>query len=594
MSGDRLGILLPQLVPSQVCLSCDVCCRFPDRDSFLRPYFTAEEIQRAVARGIDRSHFPDPSGCQIALTPHPSGEGYLCPAFDPTTSHCRIYEDRPLDCQIYPLAVMWAPPTAAGEEREARDDRQESSPLPMARSPLAAASAEKLQVVLGWDTKCPYLRGSSQFEVRGFPSLYPSPLVGEGRGGGALAPEIVAYADRIAEWIERDDVIETFARHPRLIGRFQEDVVILRSLPKLTERLRGPFDVRSSKFSRNLEPRTSNFQLRPLTVADHGRFRQALADVETPLAHYALAPHLLWRNLFAYSWAEMEGCFCLFAEYADGLYMPLPPLPLTPTLSSKGRGGLSDSLPPGGRGEGEGSPRSKTGGFRPDRLAPALAACFALMRERNRGSAVSRIENVPEEWAAGLEALGYRVKPKDPDYLYRTADLVALAGDRYKSQRAACNRVVREHRPSFEPYRDTDREECLALFHEWVAQKRASGLEEAGRLLLADSEAAHREALAHHRELGLIGYVVRVDGRICGYTFGYERSSSVFCVLLEVTDRTVPGLAAFLFREYCQKMDERGYEFINTMDDSGLASLAQSKRAYHPVRLVPSYVVTEA
>jgi hypothetical protein len=119
-------------------------------------------------------------------------------------------------------------------------------------------------------------------------------------------------------------------------------------------------------------------------------------------------------------------------------------------------------------------------------------------------------------------------------------------------------------------------------------------MEETGRHMLADSEAAHREALAHHRELGLMGYVVRVDGRIRAYTFGYDRSPSVFCVLLEVTDRTVHGLAQFIFRACCRAAAERGCEWINTMDDSGLPSLAQSKRAYHPVRLVPSYIVTEA
>jgi uncharacterized protein len=114
-----------------------------------------------------------------------------------------------------------------------------------------------------------------------------------------------------------------------------------------------------------------------------------------------------------------------------------------------------------------------------------------------------------------------------------------------------------------------------------------------GRHMLADSESAHREALTRHRELGLIGHVVRVEGTVRAYTFGYERSSSVLCVLLEVADRTVHGLASFIFRECCREAAERGYEFINTMDESGLPSLAHSKRAYHPLRLVPSYIATE-
>src|SRR5437016_3656654 len=74
---------LPQHVPSRVCLSCDVCCRFPEADSFLRPYFTAQEITEAVSRGIDPAAFPNPHGSQIRVVPSPAGEGYLCSAFDP-------------------------------------------------------------------------------------------------------------------------------------------------------------------------------------------------------------------------------------------------------------------------------------------------------------------------------------------------------------------------------------------------------------------------------------------------------------------------------------------------------------------------------
>ena len=491
-----------QLVPSRVCLSCDICCRFPEPDSFLRPYFTAEEIRRAVARGIDPAHFPDPNGCQVSVVPNPSGEGYLCPSFDPATSHCRIYDDRPLDCQIYPLAVMW--------------------------------NADRSEVVLGWDAKCPFMRD-------------------------AVPSDILAHARTITTVLERADVLTTMASNPRLIGRFQEDVVILNPLPELTARVTG----------------YPPFVTRPLTPADRDRFRQALACVETPLAHYALAPHLIWKDLFRYSWAEIAGCVCLFSEYADGVFMPLPPLEL------------------GAGHEARGTRQGHSPAARSSQLAAALAACFSLMRQRNQGSAVSRIENVPEEWKASCEAWGYRVRPKDPDYLYRTADLVALAGDPYKSQRAACNRFEREHAHRFEPYRDSDRDTCLALFREWAAQKQAAGLEETGRHMLADSESAHREALTHHRELELTGYVVRVDGRIRAYTFGYERSPSVFCVLLEVADRAVPGLAAFIFRESCREAAGRGYEFINTMDDSGLPNLAHSKRAYHPVRLVPGFIVTE-
>ena len=111
--------------------------------------------------------------------------------------------------------------------------------------------------------------------------------------------------------------------------------------------------------------------------------------------------------------------------------------------------------------------------------------------------------------------------------------------------------------------------------------------------MLADAESAHREALTHPRALGLVGNVVRVDDVIRAYTFGYELSPSVFCVLLEVTDHRIPGLAQYVFREFCREAAGRGYEFVNTMDDSGLPGLARSKRSYHPSQLMPNNIATE-
>ena len=127
-------IALPQLVPSRTCLQCDVCCRFPDPDSALRPYFTENEIALALAGGVVETAFPNRRGSQVILVPDPHGDGYLCPAFDAATSTCRIYEQRPLDCQLYPLALMWDEPHD--------------------------------QVLLGWDTKCPFMREEIPGEIQ--------------------------------------------------------------------------------------------------------------------------------------------------------------------------------------------------------------------------------------------------------------------------------------------------------------------------------------------------------------------------------------------------------------------------------------------
>jgi hypothetical protein len=495
---------------------------------------------------------PDPSV--------PSGEGYLCPAFDPSTSRCRIYDVRPLDCQLYPLALMW--------------------------------SADGSEVLLGWDSKCPFLQ--EQGTGHG--------VQGAGLEPRASPPDLEAYAARVTKLLEREDVLDTFARHPRLIGRFQEDVVALRSLPRLTERLRVAREtsgVRSAPHpSSLLTPHASPFTFHALEFADRPKLEQAMASADTPLAHYAFATHFVWRERFSYRWAEVGEYFCLFAEYHDGLFMPLPPLPSGGAGLAPREAYLVDSQPRASRftllSTGARFGAQALHAEHPSSFANVLAACFAFMRERNKGTAVSRIENIPEELKLAFESLGYHLVPKDPDYLYRASDLAGLVGDRYKSQRAACNRFVRVYATAkLEAYHEADSDECLALFRHWAAQKRQEPCDEMASHMLSDAESAHREALVQPEALGLVGRVVRVGAAIRGYTFGYRRSASVFCVLFEVADRTIPGLAQFMFRELCREAAGEGYEFVNTMDDSGLPSLARSKRAYHPVRLVPSFIATE-
>ena len=484
-----VGQSLLQIVPSTACLQCDVCCRFPEHNSFLRPFFTGDEIQAALAAGLRPELFPTTEGAQIELVPNPVGEGYICPAFDTATSHCRIYDVRPLDCRLYPFALMW--------------------------------DAERTHVVLGWDTKCPYMRESR-------PSL------------------VDQAADAVAHWIEQDERVATLARYPRLIGRFQDDVIPLRTLARVTERVqKGKAPVRRQV----------------LTMQDRGRLEAALAVTagfqETSLAAASFAYHYIWRHRLTYTWAELQGHLCLFAESPDGLFLALPPLGAGP-------------------------------------IEKPMAEAFRVMREWNGESSVTRMDNVPEACLSALRALGYEVTPKEPDYLYAAADLADLAGEAYRSPRAACNRFMREHGGAFEPYDPRDQTACLSLFHEWREQKQRTGSNGWANALMDDAAGAHEIALSAPTELGLTGAVVRVAGRIRAYTFGLWLNPSVLCILLEVADRDMVGTGAFVFREFCRQALAKSACWINTMDDSGLPSLAKAKRWYHPARLIPNYVVTES
>ena len=168
---------LYQIIPSEVCFSCDVCCRFLEVDSPLAPIFTEVEREKVLTAGADPSLFrpqADGKSTQIQLQPHT--DFYICPFFDPETNHCTIYSIRPLDCQLYPFALM--------------------------------RSEDGSEVVLGVDTLCPF--GEEYLETEVFQR----------------------HIHEVINYIESEAVTAQIVTNWRIIGEYQDTVKIVHTLSR--------------------------------------------------------------------------------------------------------------------------------------------------------------------------------------------------------------------------------------------------------------------------------------------------------------------------------------------------------------------------
>jgi hypothetical protein len=183
------------------------------------------------------------------------------------------------------------------------------------------------------------------------------------------------------------------------------------------------------------------------------------------------------------------------------------------------------------------------------------------------------------------------VEAKAGDYIYLQGDLAGLKGNRYKSQRAAYNQCDKQA-VRIREYRDDESEPCIRLFENWRGGIDVNQQASYVRQVADDAESAHRVALRHAKELGLVGVVAEVGGRLAAYSFGFPINPAVFCIMLEISDRKVPGLSTYIFREFCRRL--AGYRYINTMDDSGIEGLQRAKWAYRPIEIVKSHTVTIA
>ena len=297
-------------------------------------------------------------------------------------------------------------------------------------------------------------------------------------------------------------------------------------------------------------------RLQPLTLNDKPLFDEYVYRTCPQLSNYAFAPIYVWKEHFQFYWALLAEYLCIFAKQGEDYFMPILPMPCDPENST---------------------------------YRNVIRTAYQFMLESNPNPHIARIENVSQELRSFFEKDGFRVTLKETEYLYETAALSELRGSRFKSKRNAYNAFIERYPlAEFTSYCPADRDACFALYDAWHIARAATCNDAIYCAMLEDSRSAHRIAIAHAEALGLLGRIVRIDEEIRGYTFGYPLNADIFCVLFEITDLEIKGLAQFIYREFCKELGDT-YRWVNAMDASGLENLKRVKRSYHPFQLIPSY-----
>ena len=297
-------------------------------------------------------------------------------------------------------------------------------------------------------------------------------------------------------------------------------------------------------------------RLQPLTLNDKPLFDEYVHRTCPQLSNYAFVPIYVWKEHFQFYWALFREHLCVFAKQGEDYFMPILPMPCDP----------------------------ENGTYR-----NVIRTAYQFMLESNPNPHIARIENVSQELRSFFEKDGFCVTLKETEYLYETAALSELRGNRFKSKRNAYNAFIERYPlAEFTSYCPADRDACFALYDAWRATRAVKRDDAIYCAMLEDSRSAHRIAIAHAEALGLLGRVVRIDEEIRGYTFGYPLNADIFCVLFEITDLEIKGLAQFIYREFCKELGDT-YRWVNAMDDSGLENLKRVKRSYYPSQLIPSY-----
>jgi uncharacterized protein len=289
-------------------------------------------------------------------------------------------------------------------------------------------------------------------------------------------------------------------------------------------------------------------RFKPLTLEDRKIIRDLLSDYQPETSELTFTNLFMWQSHYGYQWS-LDGDTLLVMTTASGCPVWV--------------------LPPVGPG-----PRED------------LCRKFLIWLRDEQGAIDPAIERADPRLAAELRNHpAFVVEPSRDhfDYVYRTDDLIKLAGGKYHTQRNHINSLGRSHRYRYEPLREEHLSACLYLCARWCQVKKC----EEDLSLMGEWEAIVK-VLANYQALSLQGGVILIGDRVQAFSCGERLNERTAVIHLEKADPELRGLYAVINREFTQQA-WAGTTFINREQDLGEAGLRKAKLSYHPHHLVEKF-----
>lgn len=274
-------------------------------------------------------------------------------------------------------------------------------------------------------------------------------------------------------------------------------------------------------------------------------FDEYFSKIKTPIADYSFAACYIWKDAIELKWKIINNHLCVISTLHNKPSLMLPPLGNSTNYTSTLNELCTLCKPP--------SP------LQVDYINPDFAPLFDFTTEMSG------------------------------DYVYETSKMISLEGPELASKRQAKNRFLRRYSNiQTLPYDNSHFEDCKNLLSVWEQQSQSNEEHNIVDFKRARDVYATIEAMKSHKELNLQGMVLFAENKLIGFTFGEYLTKDTCNILIEKTDKTFAGSAAYIFSEFCRQYWSNT-QFCNVGDDWEIPSLAYTKNSYNPAYRIKKY-----
>lgn len=192
-----------------------------------------------------------------------------------------------------------------------------------------------------------------------------------------------------------------------------------------------------------------------------------------------------------------------------------------------------------------------------------------------------------EQWYPGRFEVEY--ERDDADYVYESEKLATLSGKKLHGKRNHVNKfkAMYEDRWCYESMTKDNLEECFQMALKWRNENGCEEDEEKNAEMCVTLN-----FLRLFEELGLVGGVLKIDGKVVAFTIGEPICSDTFVVHIEKAFADIPGAYPMINQQFVEH-ECTDYQYVNREEDTGAEGLRKAKLSYRPVFLVEKGSVRE-
>lgn len=299
-----------------------------------------------------------------------------------------------------------------------------------------------------------------------------------------------------------------------------------------------------------------------ITIESRPILEEYLGSYEYRASGLSFSSLYMWRNGNQFSWQIIGSYLCIagVSRLEDELEEPflLPPL-------------------------------TKVGVYEPEKLRETILEAKRIFEDAGfifslRLLPFQMVECVRAAFPTEMKIIADR---PNYDYVYRTKDLIELAGRAYHGKKNHLNYFKNHY--EYEYVRLTS--EMAPLAEEFIRQfnERKQGLSSHERELLLYEQEALNDVFENLETVGYLAGAILIDGKIEALSIGGRLGKNTVTVHVEKANTEIRGLYQAINNEFCKQVTEK-IKCINREEDMGIEGLRKAKLSYNPVKMVEKYI----